>query len=114
MNYKVNLFFHLYESASGFRRNLECTPYARSWIFFQNFQNTDFCSFITLLGKKLQKWSLYFEKFWGLLVAKVFFEHCMPKQPVSQLSRGIFKSISQTTSLSLFCAHVLLNQICNE
>ena len=26
----------------GFRRNLGCAPYAQSWVFFQNFQNTAF------------------------------------------------------------------------
>ena len=27
---------------SGFRRKLGCAPYARSWVFFQDFQNTAF------------------------------------------------------------------------
>ena len=27
---------------SGFRRNLGCAPYAQSWVFFQNAQNTAF------------------------------------------------------------------------
>ena len=44
---------------SGIRHNLGCTRYAQSWVFFQKFQNTAFCCFITRLVKKLQHWSLY-------------------------------------------------------
>ena len=43
----------------GFRRNLGCAPYSRSWVFFKIVKMQLFCCFITQLVKKLQQWSFY-------------------------------------------------------